>query len=126
LLVEDEHLVREALARLLGSVAEVTSAASVSEALAALNKARFDLVVSDHDLGSGPNGVELLRQVASRWPECGRVLHANIVTPEIRAERELGVVQSVAEKPVSVAELKQILAAIRAKKIPKPGAAKGA
>ncbi|MBS2031713.1 MAG: response regulator [Deltaproteobacteria bacterium] len=110
LLVDDEHLVREGLERLLAPVAEVTAVESATAAIAALESRSFDLVMSDHALGGGPNGLDLLRQVAERWPKCARVLHTSAPPDEAMTALARGVLHSVAEKPITAAELRSLLA----------------
>jgi CheY-like chemotaxis protein len=116
LLVDDEHLVREALGRILGGAAEVRFATNAGEALRELENGRFDVVVSDQDLGPGTSGLELLRQVATRWPECGRVLHASPPPDEAQLGLAPGELHAVAEKPVSLAEVQRIVAQMQAKR----------
>ena len=110
LLVDDEHLVREGLQRLLGSVANVTAVGTASEAMHALEGRAFEMVMSDHSLGGGPNGLDLLRQVAERWPKCVRVLHSSAPPDESMTALARGVLHSVAEKPISATELQGLLA----------------
>jgi CheY-like chemotaxis protein len=112
LLVDHAHLVRARLETLLEPIAQVTGATDVPEALHALETAGFDVVVADHDLGPGPTGLDLLRQVAQRWPRCGRVLHAAAPPPEARAALAEGVVHAVAQRPVSAGELKRLVAGL--------------
>jgi CheY-like chemotaxis protein len=80
LLVDDEPDVRSAFAALLeGHGARVTAAASVREAMTALQQSIPDVVVSD--LGMlGEDGYELIRKVRMLPPEAGGRLPALAVS----------------------------------------------
>jgi len=67
--VDDERMIREALARILaGAGHEVVAAAGGDEAVAALEAGEADLVVTDLRM-VGTGGLELLRIVKQRQPE---------------------------------------------------------
>jgi two-component system NtrC family sensor kinase len=65
LIVDDEPLVSRALARMLRGRSEVTTVASVDEALAVLHGARFDAILCDVMM-PGRGGADLLRELSSR------------------------------------------------------------
>ncbi|MCE4553984.1 CheR family methyltransferase [Roseateles cellulosilyticus] len=72
LVVDDDAESREALGELLGLVgSRVVTAASVSEALAVLDRHSFDAIVSDLAM-PGQDGFELMRSVRSREMRDGR------------------------------------------------------
>lgn len=74
LLVDDEQLVLSSLRRLLVREGlSVATCSSGAEALALLEKATVDLVLSDHVM-PGMTGIEFLDQVASRWPGIQRCM----------------------------------------------------
>lgn len=80
LVVEDEGLYRDMLVIALKSTPglEVVGAASDGQAaLAAATELRPDVVITDIDLGSPPNGIELGRQIRKRLPGCGILLLSN-------------------------------------------------
>lgn len=82
LLVEDEPGMRLALRRLLASRAErVAEATNVTEALAALEAEKFDLVVLDVRLGD-ESGVEVARAIAQRVPAPAVVAVSGDASPE--------------------------------------------
>ncbi|MDP3153781.1 MAG: response regulator [Archangium sp.] len=98
LLVDDEVLVANGLARALAKVADVTIASSVASALGFLEHQEFDAVVSDFDM-PGRNGLSLLAEVARRWPRLKRVLHSGAMPPEAQAALSSGVVHELIDKP---------------------------
>jgi len=74
LLVDDEALVLSSLRRLLRRADfDVATATSGPEALDALEKAEFDVIVSDYKM-PGMTGIEFLRAVAPRWPSVRRCM----------------------------------------------------
>ena len=76
LLVEDDVLLAESLARLLRRhFTRVVVTASYAAGLAALEAEAFDVVLSDYSLGDG-DGVALLTRAAARWPVSRRVLYS--------------------------------------------------
>ena len=71
LLVDDHHLVRRALAQMLATSledAEVTEAESAEGALQALMGDELDVALVDIRL-PGRDGLELLTEIKSRWPQ---------------------------------------------------------
>jgi len=74
LLVDDEPLVRRALARALHRHdVHVLEAGDAMEAIARLEACPVDLVIADHRM-PGEAGVDLLAGIRERWPKVGRVL----------------------------------------------------
>jgi two-component system, response regulator YesN len=73
LVVDDEAFITDGLARLLQGVREheldVYRAYSALEALEFLNRASVDIVVTDIQM-PGMSGLELLKEIYSRWPSC--------------------------------------------------------
>ena len=47
----------------------VGQAATAEEALARIGSTRPDVLILDIELGSAPNGIEVCREIRSRWPE---------------------------------------------------------
>jgi CheY-like chemotaxis protein len=83
LVVDDVRLVLTSLRRLLERAGfEVEAAESGAAALALLGRVSVDVVVSDFMM-PGMNGIELLREVAAKWPGVRRT----ILTAQ--AEKEL-------------------------------------
>jgi diguanylate cyclase (GGDEF)-like protein len=68
LVIDDEEQIRNLLIDLLGNAYQCSDAGSAEEALAALSKDTFDLVISDIDMG-GMSGLELVPRVHSLSPD---------------------------------------------------------
>jgi len=99
-LVDDEPAILRALATELAEIADVTTAGTVTDALALVAATSFDMVVADLRL---PDrwGDELLAHVAARSPTTRRVLFTADHDPQ-RTVRELiarGVVEEWFQKP---------------------------
>jgi CheY-like chemotaxis protein len=74
LVVDDVRLVLTSLRRLLDRAGfEVEAAESGAAALALLERVSVDVVVSDFMM-PGMNGIELLREVAAKWPRARRAM----------------------------------------------------
>ena len=67
LLIDDERLVRDALARLLGSEHEVVAVGNGADGLAALRAGSFDAIVCDVMM-PGMNGWDVYRRIAAEFP----------------------------------------------------------
>jgi diguanylate cyclase (GGDEF)-like protein len=68
LIIDDEEQIRNLLMDVLGNLYQCSDAGSAEEALAALAKDTFDLVISDIDMG-GMSGLELVPRVHSLSPD---------------------------------------------------------
>ena len=68
LIIDDEKQIRNLLVDLLGSVYDCSDAGLAEEALTALSKQTFDLVISDIDMG-GMSGLELVPRVHALSPD---------------------------------------------------------
>ncbi len=68
LIIDDEEQIRNLLIDVLGTSYKCSDAGSAEEALAALAKSTFDLVISDIDMG-GMSGLELVPRVHSLSPD---------------------------------------------------------
>ena len=68
LIIDDEEQIRNLLAVLLGQSYKCSTAGSAEEALTALQRDTFDLVISDIDMG-GMSGLELVPNVHSLSPD---------------------------------------------------------
>ena len=109
LVVDDERRILTALRRSLRREGfEIVLAGSPEEALAVLADQPVDFVLSDHKM-PGMTGLELLEQVAGRWPEVGRALITGW-PEEVSSERaEAAGILAVLPKPWDDAELKALL-----------------
>ena len=84
LLVEDEEFTRGLLTNSLEKAGiEVQSCPSVSMALALLEEFEPHVVMTDLDLGPGPNGVHLLERVAEESPWIGMAILSAHASPEL-------------------------------------------
>jgi len=110
LVVDDDHLVRDSLGRLLSKY-RITIAESGEEALRAFSDGEFDAALCDVAM-PGMSGIELVREVASRWP--GRegtivLMTGGLVTDEQREELGPGA-PIILNKPFSQRALADALA----------------
>lgn len=87
LLVEDNALLRSSLGISLGNhgVQIVASCANASEAVEHLSDARVDALVTDLDLGWGPNGIALAHAARTANPKVGVVLLTAYSDPRLVA-----------------------------------------
>jgi len=70
--VDDHEVIRVGIETIIGKCPElqlVGWAGSAEEALHRIPVARPDVALLDIQLGDGPNGIELCREIRSRWPE---------------------------------------------------------
>jgi CheY-like chemotaxis protein len=109
LLVEDHADTAAAMADLLGGLGyRVTVTGSVAEALQAAAAAqsgadRLDLLVSDLGLPDG-SGLDVMREVASRWGLKGIALSGYGMEEDLRKSREAGFEKHLI-KPVNIQTL---------------------
>jgi CheY-like chemotaxis protein len=113
LIVDDEEALRRMLTRMLMQDGHtVVPAATAREALEQLDRQRFDVVLSDHGLGLGMNGLELATAVRDRWPGTRFILvtgWGGTIDPD--EVRPLGV-EAVIGKPYRAPELRQRINAL--------------
>jgi DNA-binding NarL/FixJ family response regulator len=84
LLVEDEDFTRTMVGEMLGaSGIRVLSVASVAEALKSMDEFDPHVVLTDLDLGHGPDGADLLTKVAAERPWTGMVIMTAHASPEL-------------------------------------------
>ena len=81
LIVDDESAIRNLFAVWLGENYECETAASADEALAILATETYALVISDMMM-PGRNGVELLREIKSRYPETAVIMISGVDRPQ--------------------------------------------
>jgi two-component system NtrC family sensor kinase len=92
LIVDDEDLVRETFAAFLEDHYACKTAASSDEALIHLAADDYELVLSDIQM-PGRNGVELLREIRTRYPDIAVIMCSGIDRPQrIRDALRLGAV----------------------------------
>ena len=84
LLVEDEDFTRTMVGEMLSSSGiTVRPVASVAEALNVLDEFDPNVVLTDLDLGDGPDGADLLTKVAEERPWTGMVVMTAHASPEL-------------------------------------------
>jgi signal transduction histidine kinase len=81
LIVDDEEPVRKMFAEFLTEQYSCTTAASSDEALSHLAAAPYALVISDMRM-PGRNGIELLREIRSRYPDTAVIMVSGIDRPQ--------------------------------------------
>lgn len=81
LIVDDEPGVRKMFAEYLSEHYECTTAASADEALAYLAANSYALVIADMIM-PGRNGVELLREVTTRYPDTAVIMVSGVNRPQ--------------------------------------------
>ena len=85
LLVEDDALLRASLARALehDSLVLVGAASSAREAAAVAEKHFLDVLVTDLELGRGPNGVVLAHALRRQQPDLGVIVLTSYADPRL-------------------------------------------
>jgi DNA-binding NtrC family response regulator len=84
LLVEDEDFTRTMVGEMLSaSGIEVRPVSSVAEALKSMEEFDPHVVLTDLDLGHGPDGADLLTKVAEERPWTGMVVMTAHASPEL-------------------------------------------
>lgn len=108
LVVEDEWLIRELIAEVLGTEGyDVLEAADADEAIRLIGCERIDLLFTDIDLGPGPDGVTLARAARAARPDL-KVVYAS--GRRQRLEPELSVAGSVfMAKPYRPTDVRHVI-----------------
>jgi len=115
LVVDDVRLVLTSLRRLLERAGfHVEAAESGADALALLERVPVDVVVSDFMM-PGMNGIELLREVAAKWPNVRRAMLTAQAEKDL-VDRSLadGLLHAAFGKPWNNQELVDALKALAA------------
>lgn len=99
LLVDDNISVLEALAGLLSSFCDVVTASSAIQAMEAVARQRFDVVVTDWQMPER-DGIWLLQHLRVACPVVGRVLLSGMQPPNLGAMVANGLVELFHLKPV--------------------------
>jgi signal transduction histidine kinase len=90
LIVDDEDFIRNMFADFLSTKYKCTTASSSDEALLHLSVDTYALVISDVNM-PGRNGVELLREVVTRYPDTMAIMVSGVDRPQrIRDALNLG------------------------------------
>ncbi|MHB9007473.1 MAG: HDOD domain-containing protein [Limisphaerales bacterium] len=110
LFVDDEEMILEVLRRMLRPLTnewEMNFAADAEEALAQMEQAPFDVVVSDMRM-PGLNGAELLSEVMKRYPRTQRLIHSGYADRELILQC-VGSTHQYLAKPCTVETLRGVL-----------------
>jgi DNA-binding NtrC family response regulator len=106
LVVDDDDLVRRALARALRPH-RVQTASDYTSAELLLRTDRFDLIISDHEM-PGRSGLELLQLAQQLQPGATRVLASGNSSLELAEATRSGSVQRFIAKPWDPAKLRTL------------------
>ncbi len=105
---------------------EIETALAPEEALAQLEKGRFDLVLSDINLGTTRSGLDLLRAFKARDPEVEVVLISAFGTLETALEAVQAGAFDFVSKPVEIGQVRDVVARALARRAragePRPAA----
>lgn len=104
LLVDDDVLCLRALVRVLSNRYAVLAVTSAARALDHVEDQTVAVVISDYDLGVGPNGVELLQRFRVARPEVRRVLISSYCLAHL-VEGANGAVEHFVHKSAGAAKL---------------------
>ncbi|MFH1223966.1 MAG: ATP-binding protein [Pseudomonadota bacterium] len=110
LVIDDEKQILSAVKRSLHGYFDAYTAENEKDALSILENNSIDVVISDYNLESSVNGVELLNTVNTRWPYINRIILTGYRTREIvqDAVNKAGVFKFLT-KPWDDNELKLVL-----------------
>ncbi len=110
LVVEDERAIQLALSGLLGRAGyEVSLASSGDEAIARLSEGAYDLVLTDLALGSGPTGMDVLREARRLRPETVVVLITAHGSEKIAVEAMKAGAEDYVPKPFDNEEIRLVV-----------------
>jgi serine/threonine-protein kinase RsbW len=107
LIVEDEPMLMRAYVHVLRPLGTVIPVGSVTEAVAALKSAAFDLLFTDHHL---PDGTSLAVLAAARAssPWARRILLTGDDSIDLEAAVTLGIVHAALQKPFAAPMLRMV------------------
>lgn len=113
LYVDDEsinlRLMRDMFRVVFGREGQVVTVESGEDALVALERGRFDVVVTDQRMPTMP-GTVLLARARERWPEMGRIILTGYPTDwEVQEALRAGLVHQVVPKPWRPADLEEAI-----------------
>jgi CheY-like chemotaxis protein len=115
LVADDSHDFREMLVDVLAAVdCTVTCAADGLEALASLEAAPHDLLITDYSM-PGLNGIALLRRIRTLHPGMPAILITGNISADLVEEAEGAGATMVLAKPLAVARLLSLVESIRAR-----------
>lgn len=111
LAVDDEPLVRRAVARVMNRLGHtVTEAADAASALRLAQEQAYDVAFVDYDMPGGPDGLTLLSRLRELSPRCVRVLMTGRTDfPVVVQAINQGEVLRVLPKPFHAEQLEELL-----------------
>lgn len=118
-MVEDDAAFAEMLQVSLASVFELTWCQNSSEASVQLLSRKFDLVLCDHMLPDGMQGLEYLTQLRASVPAMRRILLTGYINPEmISRAMSIAGLSAVLVKPIPTEQLMQELKSALERPVP--------
>lgn len=112
LLVDDSPDVLRSVERRLSRRTRVVTAVDFESAMAVLEIERVDLVITDHSMPPGRNGLDLLGVVRERWPSARRVLMSGDRVVGVEEALDGGILDRFLMKPLEVADLLALVDAL--------------
>ena len=110
LFVDDEPSIRLTLPPVLeGHGFDVTTAASVSEALAEIRASRFDILLSDLNIGEEGDGFRVVSAMRSAQPRCVNVILTGYPAFESAVQAIRSQVDDYLVKPADVTTIIEVL-----------------
>ena len=82
LLLEDDNALAEMIATALGGEFEIERAANVEEAGLLLGSRPFQLLLCDHMMPGGKQGLDFLVEAQERFPKAKRILMTGYMNPD--------------------------------------------
>lgn len=108
LLVDDNQQILRMLIKLLRAHSQIVAVESAEHAIAALARARFDLIIADYKM-SGKDGIWLLEYSARMHPHTKRVLHTSSPASRFSKYIQAGIIEQVIEKSISVDNIVELV-----------------
>jgi DNA-binding NtrC family response regulator len=110
LIVDDEPDMLDFLERVFRAEYDIVRASNAEEAMAALSRARFELVVTDQKMPH-TTGVELLERIGDRYPAMVKVLLSGFTElPEIQRAVDRCGIHNYVVKPIDSEKLREAVA----------------
>ena len=108
LIVEDEEILRQAVATGLGNRYRVFQATDGLEAVAVLTSHKVDLVLTDLHMPR-MGGLSLIQIIRQRWPETKVALCTRSPTREMLKRTEALKLDALVEKPFTLEEVTKVI-----------------
>ena len=110
LLIEDDTALADMVMTSLGEEFDFDRAGNAAEAHLLLATRAFEILLADHMLPSGQQGLDLLVEAMERYPKSRRILLTGYMNPEMLT-RSVAVagLSACLMKPIKMTDLKRIL-----------------